>query len=315
MVEGRVGVVVQVPDAATAVGLIVQAEEAGIPAAWMTTGAVQADALTTFAAAAARTHKILLGSAIIPTWPRNPVFIAQQVEALESLAPGRIRLGIGPSTEAAMRPFGVRFRRPLTQLREYLTVLRSLLHNGEVDFQGSFVRARARIARPLPTPVMASALQEGSFELCGELSDGAISWVCPPSYLLGRGLAALRRGAKAAGREPPPLIMHVPICIEEDVEAVREAAQRQIGMYGRFQFYSDMFAAAGFPDAAAGLSRALVEDLVAFGSEETVAKRLAELAGLGFGEVMAMPIAAGENRQASVQRAYAAVAGAARLLA
>ena len=71
MAGGRVGVVVQAPDAATAVGLIVQAEEAGIPAVWMTTGGVQADALTTFAAAAARTSKILLGSAIIPTWPRS----------------------------------------------------------------------------------------------------------------------------------------------------------------------------------------------------------------------------------------------------
>src|SRR3712207_2992725 len=100
---GRIGVVIQSPDPVAAVELIARAEEAGIPAAWMTTGGTQADALTLFAGAAVRTRHILLGSAIIPTWPRNPVFIAQQVQAIEALAPGRLRLGIGPSTEAAMR--------------------------------------------------------------------------------------------------------------------------------------------------------------------------------------------------------------------
>src|SRR5262245_54809578 len=107
---GRVGVAIQMPDPALALELIVEAEAAGIPAAWMTTGGVQADALTLFASAAMRTQRILLGSAIVPTWPRNPVFIAQQVQAIEAVAPGRLRLGIGPSTEAAMRPFGVDFR-------------------------------------------------------------------------------------------------------------------------------------------------------------------------------------------------------------
>src|SRR4051812_24447567 len=138
---GRVGMVIQSPDAAGAVDLIVEAEKLGIPAAWMTTGGTQADAITLFAGAAVRTDRILLGSAIIPTWPRNPVFIAQQVQAVEALAPGRLRLGLGPSTAAAMRPFGVEFSAPLTQLREYMTVLRALLHEGTVDFSGKFVRA------------------------------------------------------------------------------------------------------------------------------------------------------------------------------
>ena len=218
MPEGVIGVAIQAPNAAAAVQQIVQAEQAGIPACWMTTGGIQADALIVFAGAATCTARIAMGSAIIPTWPRNPVFIAQQTLALESLAPGRFRLGIGPSTEAAMRPFGVDFRMPLTQLREYLIVLRSLLHEGQVDFQGAIVRARARIAAPVETPIMASALQEQSFELCGELADGAISWVCPPAYLRETALPALRRGAEAAGREPPPLIMHAPICVEDDPE-------------------------------------------------------------------------------------------------
>ncbi len=314
-VSARIGIVVQAPDATNAVRLIVQAERLGIPAAWMTTGAIQADALTIFAAAAVQTERILLGSAIIPTWPRNAVFIAQQAQALESIAPGRVRLGIGPSTDAAMRPFGVEYRKPLDHLREYLVVLRSLLHDGQVDFQGEFVRARARIARPVPMPVMASALQPAAFRLCGEVADGAISWVCPPSYLVREAMPALAKGARKAGRETPPLVAHVPVCVEEDPTRAREAVQRQIGAYGRFQFYNQMFARAGFPDAGEGYSEALVDALVPHGNEEQVADRLVELAGMGFGEVMAMPLVSGDNREGSLRRAYGAVADAASRIA
>lgn len=308
---GRIGVAVQVGDAKMAVDLIVEAERAGIPAAWMTTGGIQADALTLFAAAGVKTERILLGSAIIPTWPRNPVFIVQQVEALEAVAPGRLRLGIGPSTAAAMRPFGVDFRSPLAHLREYLVALRTLLHTGSVDVAGPFVRARARIAQSLDTPVMASALQEGAFRLCGAVADGAISWVCPWTYIQRYAIPALRAGAIEAGREAPPLIMHVPVCVAEDPAVVREATQRQVGMYARFQFYNDMFRRAGHADAADGLSQSLVDDLVIYGSESQVAERLAERAAQGFGEVMAMPLIAGDDRAGSIQRAYAAVAAAA----
>jgi alkanesulfonate monooxygenase SsuD/methylene tetrahydromethanopterin reductase-like flavin-dependent oxidoreductase (luciferase family) len=309
---GRVGVAIQGPAPAAAVDLIVEAERAGIPAVWMTTGGTQADAITLFAAAAVRTERILFGSAIIPTWPRNAVFIAQQVQAVEGLAPGRLRLGIGPSTAAAMRPFGVDFRAPLAHLEEYLRALRSLLHEGSVDVAGEFVRARARIAQPTQTPVMASALQEGAFRLCGAIADGAISWVCPWSYIQERALPALREGAAAAGRETPPLIMHVPVCVAEDPAVVREAAQRQVGMYPRFQFYNDMFRRAGYPDAADGLSQSLVDALVVYGSEAEVAERLAERAAAGFGEVMAMPLIAGDDRTGSIERSYAAIAAAAQ---
>ncbi len=315
MATGTIGVAIQASDAASAVEQVVAAEAAGIPAVWSTTGGVQADALTWFAAAGVRTDRVLMGSSIIPTWPRNPVFIVQQAIAIEALAPGRFRLGIGPSTEAAMRAFGVEFRSPLAQLREYLIVLRSLLHDGEVDFEGSLVRAKARIARPVEMPVMASALQPRAFELCGELADGAISWVCPPAYLVEHALPAMQKGAEAAGRETPPLVMHVPVCVSDDPEQVLAAAQRQIGGYPRFQFYREMFATAGYSGDAEGLSMELVDALVPHGSEERVAERLLELLEMGMGELLAMPLIVGDDSQGSTERAFAAVARAARAAA
>lgn len=307
---GRIGVVIQSPDAAGSVDLMVKADALGIPAVWMTTGGIQADAITLFAAAGARTERIVMGSAIIPTWPRNPVFIAQQAQAVEAVAPGRLRLGIGPSTEGAMRPFGVDFRKPAKQLREYITVLKALLQEGSVEFSGEFVRARARIAKATGTPVMASALQEGTFRLCGEIADGAISWVCPWSYIQSTAIPAIRAGAEKAGRPTPPLIMHTPTCVSTDMNVVRAAAQRQCGAYAKFQFYNDMFRKAGHPEAAEGLSDSLIDDLVVYGDPDTVAAKLAERAAQGFGEVMAMPLIDPDDRDGSTRRVYEAVARA-----
>src|SRR5205085_2174864 len=79
----------------------------------------------------------------------------------------------------SMVGMGMNFRAPLGHLREYLQILKALLQTGKVDFDGTYYRAHETIPEPLDVPVMASALQPKSFELCGAESDGAISWVRP----------------------------------------------------------------------------------------------------------------------------------------
>jgi alkanesulfonate monooxygenase SsuD/methylene tetrahydromethanopterin reductase-like flavin-dependent oxidoreductase (luciferase family) len=123
-----------------------------------------------------RTARVVLGTSIVRTWPQHPVALAEETLAIEQLAPGRFRLGIGPTGEAqAVQTYGVNYHEPLTQVREYLIVLCSLLYDGEVDFVGEHVTARARIHTPVRTPLTASAAGLRAFELCGEVSDGAIS--------------------------------------------------------------------------------------------------------------------------------------------
>ena len=86
------------------------------------------DVLTTLAAAAIKTSIVRLGTAIIPTYPRHPVVLAQEVLALHDIAPGRLRLGIGPSHRAIVEDiYGLPQTTPLVHLREYVKVLHSIL--------------------------------------------------------------------------------------------------------------------------------------------------------------------------------------------
>ena len=306
------GVAIQAPDARSAVEQIAQAEAAGVQAAWATMGgAGGADVLPVFAAAAARTERIHLGTAIVQTWSRHPVAFAQETMAIEELGPGRFRLGIGPTTAFFVERFyGAAYTKPLTHLREYLTVIRTLLHEGSVDFAGVHVRSRARIRPHRAVPVMASALRPKSYDLCGELSDGAISWMSPLRYLVATALPALQVGAARADREPPPLVAHVPIAVTTDREAARGMAREQLTMYAGVPNYQGMFGMAGY-DVSEGYGDDLLDDLVVSGSEDEVAAGLQRWIEAGMGEVLAYPLLS-EDRDASIAAAFAAVARAAR---
>src|SRR5262245_16205512 len=97
MAQKLIGVLVSAPDGPGILAGIEHAEQLGIPAAWLTTGGARLDALTLYAAAAVRSSRIRLGTSIIPTFPRHPLVVVQQVQVLAELAPGRFRLGLGPS--------------------------------------------------------------------------------------------------------------------------------------------------------------------------------------------------------------------------
>lgn len=305
MAQGVIGVAAMGGSASDVLATIADLEARGIDAAWLTTGGAGPDALTLFGAAAVQTDHIQLGTSIMPTWPRHPVAAVQQVQVLAQLAPGRFRLGIGPSHRAPMTTmFGADFESPVTHLREYLTITRQLMAEGSVKFSGRYFQADAQLPAPIPdVPVMASALRPGAFELCGELADGAISWVCPANYLRDTGLPALRRGAGKAGRTTPPLIAHVPVCVHDDLSETRAAFQDQFGRYATIPFYQQMLKTAGFPEALEGTwSDAMVDAVLVAGDEEAVATRLREMLEWGMGELLVSVVTAGPDAARSRER-------------
>lgn len=302
MSEKLIGVAISGNNADEVLARIERSERAGIPAAWMTTGGARIDSITLMAAAAGRTEKIKFGTSVVPTFPRHPLVMVQQAQVVAQLAPGRFRLGVGPSHRPAMRSMGIRMNNPLGHLREYLQILKALLQTGKVDFDGEFYQAHETIPEALDVPVMASALQRGSFELCGAESDGAISWICPGTYLRDVALPAMREGAKQAGRQVPPLIAHAPVCVHEDAAEVRAAVQQQFG-HPRLPFYQRMLIDAGFPEAAQGVwSDAMVDSVVFWGDETRVAERIKEMFSFGASEMLISPIGVGEEQAKSIHR-------------
>ena len=295
--QNVIGVSVTASNAQVAVDRIKHLDELGIGCAWLTSSGGGGEAVTVLAAAGAVTDEIKLGTSIVQTWSRHPVTLVQQVQVIDSIAPGRFRLGVGPSHEAGMiSTFGVDFRAPIGHLREYLQILRSLMHTGAVEFEGRWYSANSSIASPVDVPIMASALRPGAFETCGELSDGAISWVCPHFYLRDTAVPAMQRGAESAGREMPPLIAHAPVCVTDDLDAARDGVSARLGYFPSIPFYANMFAEAGFggtPDS--GWTNEMLDEVLIAGDEATVAERIQTIFEWGATEVLLTPVPAGDD--------------------
>lgn len=306
MAKQIIGVLAGYGDAKKNVERIVEIEQAGVPAAWLTTGGAAPDALTTFAGAAVRTSRIALGTSITPVWPRHPVAVVQQAAAISSLAPGRFRLGLGSANKSVVESsYGYSYRSPHEYMEEYVRIVKALLGEGKVDFDGKHLHAHVRLPAPLPAevPVMVASLSTKSFERYARISDGLISWVCPTAYLRDKALPAIQAGAKQANREAPPLVAHVPVCLHDNIAEARNAAREQLAIYPRLPTYQTMFAEAGFPEVAKGAwSDAMLDAVVAMGSSEQVVERLREVFSFGAREIIVHPVAVGADADAAFRK-------------
>ena len=170
-VRERVGLVIEARDVDTAISKIRQAEQAGVQQVWMTQSVGMLDTLTLFAAAAADTTRVQFGTAIVPVYPRHPLVMAQQAATVDALAPGRLRLGVGPSHRHVMENmYGLSMSSPLAYLHEYVEVMRQVLWEGRVDHQGKFFKVVSSFPRTAQIPLLISALGEKAFHLAGEIA-------------------------------------------------------------------------------------------------------------------------------------------------
>jgi len=270
-----------------AIDLVERAERAGLDTVWSIMRAVGLDSLTIYAAAAMRTERIRLGTAIVPAFTRHPLGMMTQIEVLEALAPGRLRLGIGTAHAATMvNIYHFDFSRPLSQLREYLEVLLPLLATGEVHMKGDFYEVDATIPKPLATPVLVSALRAPAFALAAEMASGALAWLCPPSYLQSVALPAMESAAAVAGRVRPPLIAHSPVVVSSDRAKAFATAKQQLAFYAAAPFYARMFKDAGQPlDDNGGITDGLLDELLVWGTPEQIADQLRTRLASGVDEI------------------------------
>jgi len=243
----------------------------------------------------------------VPIYTRHPLVLAQQVFAFNQIAPGRLRLGIGTSNQILMGMYGIRIEKPLSYLKEYMSVLRTVLETGHVDHEGHFFQVHYhwlddRIAN---VPLMISALGEKAFETAGEIADAALPWLAPIPYLLDKALPALKKGAQSRQRPAPPIIASVLVALSEDQQAVQREAFKQIAVYLEVPYFPRLFAAAGVPlgSDGSGMER-LISALVVQGNADTVEQQLRQILATDLAEIniTLVPVVDEQKERAQLQR-------------
>jgi 5,10-methylenetetrahydromethanopterin reductase len=183
------------------------AESKGFDAVWQAESRLVRDAIVPMAAYAAVTEKIRIGSGVINNWTRNIGLLASTFLTLDDLAPNRIICGIGAWWDPLARNVGIDRKKPLTAMRETVTILRRLLNMERVTFSGEFVNVSGieldivhGRKEPRDVPIYIGATGDNMMEMTGEIADGVVLNYCVPPEYNHKALELLATGAKKSGK-------------------------------------------------------------------------------------------------------------------
>ena len=111
------------------------------------------EAWTLMAALAAATSRVSIGPLVAATSFHNPALLAKQAATIDEIAGGRFVLGLGAGwNETEFRAFGFTYDHRIDRFEEAFTIIRTLLQDGAIDFDGQFYQARDCELLPRPRP-------------------------------------------------------------------------------------------------------------------------------------------------------------------
>ena len=272
-----------------------EAEADGFDSFW-TAQVAGVDALTLLALSGGATQSIEMGTAVVPTYPRHPMALAQQAVTTQAATGGRLLLGIGLSHRPVVEDrWGLSFHAPAGHMDEYLTVLQSLMSTGSVDFHGEHFSVSGEIARMTESPpsVCVAALAPRMLRMAGSRADGTITWMVGPRTLETHIVPRISSAAMEAGRPAPRVCVGLPICVTDDRAAGFEAAAGYFQRYGGLPSYRRMLDVEGVESPA---------EVAIIGDESEVESQLRTLAAAGATDFLASIFPVGDDPDRSTGR-------------
>jgi F420-dependent oxidoreductase-like protein len=271
------------------------AERDGFASAWFA-NIFGMDAMTACALAGRETTQIELGTAVVPTYSRHPVYMAQQALSTNAACRGRFALGIGLSHQIVIESMlGLSWAKSYTHMKEYVAVLNPLFREGQVSHQGTEYRVQAQVnvTGAEPPPILLAALAPKMVALAGTEADGTITWMTGAKTLKEYLVPRITEAAAKADRGAPRIVCGLPIAICDDPNSARERAAQVFQVYGYLPSYRAMLDREG----AAGPA-----DVALVGDEKTVGAELDRLAESGVTDFLAAIFPGDESGRASVAR-------------
>jgi alkanesulfonate monooxygenase SsuD/methylene tetrahydromethanopterin reductase-like flavin-dependent oxidoreductase (luciferase family) len=301
-------------------------EAAGFDSLWQ--GELTNSALLPLAAVAPSVKKIKLGAGVVPAFTQSPVMLAFAALDLDFLTSGRFILGLGVGHQHRTNNWyaGRDVGKPITQMREYLQVLRLVMEKaskgGAIDFQGEYYQIHARnffsrsTSQPRPqVPVYVAAVKPRMAALTGELADGLVgNPMFSPKHVRENILAPLRVGLEKARRQRSDIevLGQCFAVIEDDLTTAYRIGAGALLFSMWAHIYDDIFAAHGFAEIVAQvralqhtpdqmkaidlIPRELVDAFCAVGPIDRVRAKVREREGLLDTVIVAVP-ATGTTRE------------------
>jgi probable F420-dependent oxidoreductase len=263
-----------------------RAEELGFAGLWTldaVPGAATArvpllDGLHVLTTAAAATHAIGLGIAVIVLPARNPAQLARELATIDRLSGGRLIVGVGVGRrEPTAAGLGLPAERRARRLRESVEVLRALWADGDATYDGELYRFADLRIEPKPVqrpgpPIWFGAGRPPALRRAASMGDGWLGAGSSDSAGFPDQVRVLTDALRAAGRDPAafPIGKRVYIAVEDTERQARERLTPVLdGMY-----------------SAPGLTARVA----VCGPPEACAEQLRELTAAGARELLLNPL-------------------------
>ena len=166
------------------------------------------DAATPLAYLADKTDRIKLATGIMQITARTPAMTAMTALTLHDLTGGRFVLGLGASGPQVVEGLhGVRYKMPLTRLKETVEICRMIFSGEKVQYQGKVFQLPLpdsegkpiRITHePADIPIYLATLGPNSLRFTGNAADGWLGTSFSPDHPEAQ-WDYLRAGASEAG--------------------------------------------------------------------------------------------------------------------
>jgi probable F420-dependent oxidoreductase len=173
-----------------------------------------------------RTKRIVVGTGIAGIYLRHPHTMATGASLIEELHPGRFLLGLGTSHIPFHEEMGIRYGKPLEDMRRYVRNIRSVTEG----------------AAPCP-PIIVAALRKRMSALAGEIGEG-VMWAHAVLSHLPYSLAQI----PPERRSSMMLSNSAPACVSEDRGAAFRAIRRYLLFYLKLPNYQNYFVEAGYEE-------------------------------------------------------------------
>lgn len=193
------------------------------------------EAVATMAALAATTRHVRVACLVFCVPFRNPALLAKAVVTIDHLSGGRAELGLGAGWLAEeFLEFGYRFPtlgERLDQLEEAVQIVRALLREGTVTFEGRHFRVAGAVCAPRPLQPRLRIWLGGSGRrrtprLAARYADGFnVPFVSPAGFR--ERTAVLDRECERLGRDPRQIMRTVNLGFYMGADAAAAAPKRE----------------------------------------------------------------------------------------
>jgi len=182
-----------------------RARAAGLDSVWFHDSYFERDAVTYASAVASQVPELGVGLGALNPFTRHPVLIAMTVSALDEMAPGRIRLGLGSALPLRLGQMGIPYAPDDAATRTVSTIetLRTLWKGERMPPGKPGLPPLQPMFAPVHrVPIYVAGYRSPMMVVAGEKGDGYIARPAESIPGLRKLLRVMDRAARAAGREP-----------------------------------------------------------------------------------------------------------------